>query len=154
MPVTNDWTRISFFFQGILFIYYQVIEWVDLFPWNDIRRGNGQESLDLIVALVLGIFIMATWRRLRWVMTVGIGLYGLWVWLQIDSWWVPYLRGASPAWKRTYDRFFSETINFLPSDGIHLSPDACHMLLQVLILGSFITISLAVFQLFFKSNRE
>jgi hypothetical protein len=30
--------------------YLQLVEWVDLLPWNDIRRGNGQESLDLVLA--------------------------------------------------------------------------------------------------------
>ena len=148
----DDWTRASLLIQGTLFAYYQIIEWVNLFPWNDIRRGNGQATLDLIVAAVLGIFIVAAWRRLRWVMAVGVGLYGLWAWLQIDSWWVPYFRGASPAWKRTYDRFFGETIKFLPSDSIHLPPDACHILLQVLILAALITSVLAVFQLFSAAN--
>lgn len=149
----NDWTRTSLFIQGTLFAYYQIIEWVNLFPWNDIRRGNGQASLDLIVAGVLGILIMSTWRRLRWVMAVGVGLYGLWAWLQIDSWWVPYFRGASPSWKRTHDRFFGETIKFLPSDGVHLPPDACHVMLQVLILAALITSALAVFQLFSTPRR-
>ena len=150
----NDWTHRSLFIQGTLFAYYQIIEWVNLFPWNDIRRGNGQATLDLIVAAVLGIFIVATWRRLRWVMAVGVGLYGLWAWLQIDSWWVPYLRAASPAWKRTYDRFFGETIKCLPSDGIHLPPDACHVMLQLLILAALSTSVLAVFQLFSRSSKD
>jgi len=57
----DDWTRASLLIQGTLFAYYQIIEWVNLFPWNDIRRGNGQATLDLIVAAVLGIFIVATW---------------------------------------------------------------------------------------------
>ena len=150
----DDWTRASLLIQGTLFAYYQIIEWVNLFPWNDIRRGNGQATLDLIVAAVLGGFIVATWRRLRWVMAVGVGLYGLWAWLQIDSWWVPYFRGASPAWKRTYDRFFGETIKCLPSDGIHLPPDACHVMLQVLILAALSTSVLAVFQLFSRSSKD
>jgi hypothetical protein len=149
----NDWTRVSLVIQGALFAYYQVIEWVNLFPWNDIRRGNGQASLDLIVAAVLGILILATWRRLRWVMAVSVGLYGLWAWLQIDSWWLPYFRGASPAWKRTYERFFGETIRFLPSDGIHLAPDACHITLQVLIVAGFATTAIAVLQLYLRPNR-
>ncbi len=47
--MVNRSTRMTLFSQGILFLYYQVIEWVNLFPWNDIRRGNGQASLDLIM---------------------------------------------------------------------------------------------------------
>ncbi len=92
----NDWVRLSLLSQGLLFVYYQVIEWVNLFPWNDIRHGNGQSSLDLMVAAILAALLLASWRRYRWVMAIGVGLFGLWTWLQIDSWWVPYFRGASP----------------------------------------------------------
>lgn len=119
------------FFQAALFVYYQLIEWVHLFPWNNVRRGNGQEKLDLYVAVILSVLMLATWRRMRWAMTAGVALFGLCTWLQIRSWWLPYFRGASPEWKRTYGRLFDETIKFLPSDGVHLPPDACHVVLQL-----------------------
>jgi hypothetical protein len=151
--MSRDWTHASLVLQGALFGYYQIIEWVNLFPWNDIRRGNGQASLDLIVAAVLSILILVTWFRLRWLMVVAVGLYGLWAWLQIDSWWLPYFQGASPAWKRTYERFFAETIRFLPSDGMHLAPDACHITLQALIVAAFLATSVAALQLFLRPIR-
>ena len=87
-------------------------------------------------------------------MTLGVGLYALWAWLEIDSWWAPYFHGASVEWKRTYDRFFGETVKFLPSDGVHLPPDACHVLLQVLILAALTTSALALFQLFSRASRR
>jgi len=150
--MVNDSIRISLFSHGILFVYYQVIEWVNLFPWNDISGGNGQASLDLIVAALLAVLILATWRRFRWVMVIGVGLYALWTWLQIDSWWMPYFRGASPNWENIYARFFGETIKWLPSDSSHLSPDASHIVLQMLILAALVSTALSVFQLFSKSR--
>jgi hypothetical protein len=87
-----DWTRISLVAQAVLFVYYQAIEWVNLFAWNDIRRGNGQASVDLIFAAIMGALILVTWRRLRWLIVTAIALYGLWLWLQVDSWWLPYFR--------------------------------------------------------------
>lgn len=142
----TDWRRRSLIIQGALLAYYQAIEWVNVFPWNDIRQGNGQASLDLMVGVVVGMAMLATWRGIRWAMAAGTGLYGLRAWLQFDSWWMPYFRGASPAWKRTYGRFFGETIKFLPWYGLHLAPDACHMVLQALILAAVVGGVLAVLQ--------
>lgn len=144
--MNHNWTRISLVTQLVLFAYYQLIEWVSLFPWNDIRRGNGQATIDLIVTAIMGTLILVTWLRLRGLMLVAVGLYGFWLWLQVDSWWLPYFRGASPAWKRTYERFFAETIRFLPSDGVHLAPDACHITLQMLILAALGTTAAALVQ--------
>jgi len=138
------WPRWSLLSQGILFAYYQLIEWVDLFPWNDIRRGNGQATLDLVVAGIMLVLILVTIRRVWWAMGIASALYGLWLYLQIQSWWLPYLQGASPGWKRVYGRFFGETVKFLPTVGDHLAPDACHIVLQLLIVSALVTTGLAV----------
>lgn len=139
-----NWLRWSLLSQGILFGYYQLIEWVDLFPWNDIRRGNGQATLDLVVAGIMLGLILVTIRRVWWAMGIAAALYGLWLYLQIQSWWLPYLQGASPGWKRVYGRFFGETVKFLPTVGDHLAPDACHIVLQLLIVSALVTTGLAV----------
>ncbi len=30
--------------------YLEAMEWISLYPWNNIRGGNGQETLDYIIA--------------------------------------------------------------------------------------------------------
>ena len=117
-----QWTRLSLFSQIALLAYLQVIEWVNLFPRNDIRRGNGQAGLDIAIGIVMIAAILATIYRLRIVMAIATTLYAIWLWLQIDGWWISYIRGASPAWKRTYARFFSQTVQVLPLDADHLPP--------------------------------
>lgn len=77
-------------------------------------------------------------------MGIAAALYGLWLYLQIQSWWLPYLQGASPGWKRVYGRFFGETVKFLPTVGDHLAPDACHIVLQLIIFSALVTTGLAV----------
>lgn len=131
--------KLSLISQIALLIYLQVIEWVNLFPWNDIRRGNGQAGLDIAIGAVMIGAIIATLCRLRVVMTIAAALYSVWLWLQIDTWWVGYFAGASPTWKRTYARFFSQTVQILPRDADHLPPDACHLVLQVLIVVALAT---------------
>jgi hypothetical protein len=143
----TNWYRWALISQIALFAYYQVIEWVSLFPWNDIRGGNGQETLDLVVAGVMVGLIAVTAFRLRWATALAALLYGYWLWLQIDSWWVPYVRGASPQWRRVYQANFGATIKFLPSANEHLAPDACHVVLQILISCALATTLLAAFRL-------
>jgi hypothetical protein len=143
MPVPMRWMRWSLFSQISLLAYLELIECVNLFPWNDVRRGNGQGSVDIAIGAVMIGAIVATIRRWRIAMAIATVLYAIWLWLQIDTWWIGYIRGASPAWKRTYARFFSETVQVLPRGGDHLPPDACHLVLQLLILAALATTALA-----------
>ena len=114
--------------------YLQLVEWVDLFPWNDVRRGNGQETLDLILAAATLVLAATLWVSRRWAPLLAVGGLAAWAWLQAVTWWFPYFEGASPGWRRTWDRWFSETIHILPRDADHLPPDANHLLLQALIV--------------------
>jgi len=61
--------------------------------------------------------------------------YGGWTFLQIKTWWIGYLFGASDNWKAVYERTFSHTTKLLPSAGIHLAPDGLHLVLQLLLLA-------------------
>jgi hypothetical protein len=119
---------------AVLGVYLQVVEWVDLFPWNDVRTGSGQEMLDLLLALLSVMLVGWMWTSRRWAQLVATLALAVWAALQVTTWWSPYLWGASPGWKRTWERWFSETVQVLPNDGVHLPPDANHLVLQLLIL--------------------
>lgn len=129
----------------MLLTYYQLIEWVDLFPWNNIRSGNGQENLDFIVGGVLVLFIASAAFRLWRMMFLGGLVYAIWLGLEIDTWWVAYLKGASPSWKQVYQRNFADTVNFLPIRSNHLPPDAAHILMQLFIVIALVTTIAAAF---------
>lgn len=131
--------RLSFICQIILLIYFQAVEWINLFPWNEVRNGNGQAGLDITIGVIMAGAILATFYRIRLAMSVAAALCAVWLWLQIDTWWLGYLRGASPAWQRTYSHFFSQTVQVLPRVDSHLPPDACHLVLQILVLMALAT---------------
>jgi hypothetical protein len=38
--------------QVLLAVYLQVVEWIPLGRWNNFANGNGQESMDIILALL------------------------------------------------------------------------------------------------------
>jgi len=116
--------------------YLQFIEWVPVFPWNDLAQGNGQEALDgILVVVQLGIAAGFAYRR-RWAMALGLALYAGWLGLQVDSWWRPYLFGGrtvGPGW------YFARTYKFLPAIDDRPTPDAAHVVLQVSLVLVIIT---------------
>jgi hypothetical protein len=114
--------------------YLQLVEWVDLYPWNNVRHGNHQEMLDLAIGaatLALAALMWIGWRPAAWLSAAGLGV---WAWLQLTTWWIPYFAGASPGWARTYARVFAETTAWLPRSEGHLPPDANHLVLHLLIV--------------------
>lgn len=148
------WIYTSLVFQIILTVYLQAVEWIDLFPWNDLSRGNGQEGLDIFLA-VLGLVVIAgTARRVKWIMVMASAFYGVWLALQIQTWWVPYFTGASESWMKVYEVWFTKTYKFLPSIGANPIPDANHTVLTVLILGALISTMVALFRTFPPGSKR
>jgi hypothetical protein len=123
--------------------YLQLVEWVDLFPWNDLSKGNGQEKLD--IAILAAQVLIATWfvRQRLSLMMAGWMAYAVWLYLQIDSWWRPYLSGnrvVGPNW------YFAKTYKFLPQIDARPTPDADHIVLQLLLVVVLITGGVAIWR--------
>lgn len=151
----REWWRISLLAQVVLAVYFQLIVWLPLGKWNFqpgfepllVQAWNGtlafaDVGFALCFALPLLLFIPAYRRRLVWPAAVALAGYGVWLVLQIRTWWVAYLFGASDDWVRTYDRVFSQSTKVLPSFGRHLPPDGVHFLLQIFILVAVISLSM------------
>ena len=51
--------------QVSVLVYLELTEWIDLFPWNDIRQGNGQAGLDVVLGVLIVLAIVATRRQSR-----------------------------------------------------------------------------------------
>lgn len=120
--------------QGALAIYLQLIEWVPMPPWNDLSRGNGQESLDIILGVLMLALIAGTLARFRW--ALGVAVLGLVAWfaLQVQTWWIPYFTGGTPQWQRVYAKWFANNVRILPDWSDHPVPDAAHTLLHIFIV--------------------
>jgi hypothetical protein len=131
---------------SILGIYLQVMEWINLFPWNNIRNGNGQETLDLILAFVtiLLLFLLKYTKKIGLIITSIILI--AWLWLQISTWWIPYINGASNHWKKTYSIWFKPTIQLFSRTENNLPPDANHFVLQLLIIIALFSSLFVVFR--------
>jgi hypothetical protein len=130
--------------QVVLAVYLQVVEWIPLGRWNNVANGNGQGSSDIILAVLQAIILVFYWKRWRWPMLAGLGLYGLWLYLEISSWWVPYFRGASPQFMRFYEHWFGNTYKFLPTIDGHPVPDAEHTVILALLVTVLTTSIIAI----------
>jgi|GEM_PF-2756901 len=58
----RDSTRFAVASQLTAAAYLQAVEWIDLFPWNDLSKGNMQERLD-VVLLLSQLFIALAYAR-------------------------------------------------------------------------------------------
>ena len=119
-------------------IYLEAMEWIDFYPWNNIRAGNGQATLDVVIAGVLSILIAWLWWGGRIPALLSAGLIGLWGYFQIVTWWIPYIEGASSGWKKVYAKWFAGSTQILPASPDHLPPDANHFVLQLFVLLAFL----------------
>jgi hypothetical protein len=147
-----NWLRIAAFTQFLLTAYWALIMCVPLGAWN--RQPGHQAILEslwkgeldsgsmifMLAFAVPGLLFLFGWRKkIRLLMWFALIFDGVWFGLQIWSWWVPYIFGASAQWQHTYERVFSHTLNFLPSFGNHLAPDAMHTFLQLFLLLGIVT---------------
>lgn len=141
MPTTSP--RVAVACQLLTAGYLQLVEWVSLYPWNDLSKGNMQEKMDFAI---LGVqLLIAFWfiRRNLWLMGLGWAAYAAWLLLQIESWWRPYLLGGrtvGPNW------YFAHTYKFLPAIENRPTPDANHVVLQLLLVIVLVTGTFAIWK--------
>ena len=141
--------RFALGWQIALAVYMQLITWLPLGRWNyqpccptgleQWRRGTltGSEALtSLAFLLPAAIFWLGARRQWRWVMFLALVPLGIWLALQLWTWWPPYIVGASERWAQVYARAFAQSTPLLPRWGNHLPPDASHFVLQVLLVGA------------------
>lgn len=144
--------RTALAWQIALAAYMQLVSWAPLGRWNhqpccppgleQLRRG----TLTLADALSTALFLLPAivfWvgarRRSRPAMWCAVIATGVWLFLQLWTWWPPYVFGASDQWSQVYARAFAQSTAVLPRWGNHLPPDALHLMLQVLLAGSVVT---------------
>lgn len=139
-----SWVTLSVVLQAALLIYFQFHEWVHLPSWNANSPGNPQGRLDIVLGVAQAGIIAGVAREWNPAMAVGVAMYSGWLALQAAGWWIPYLRGASEGHMRFYEKHWARTWRFLPAIGDHPIPNAAHVVLQLLILGSLASTAAAL----------
>ncbi len=130
------WVGCAIWAQAVLLVYLEAIEWVDMFPWNDVRSGNGQEGFDIALGILIALAIVTTARRSRRAIWLWSAVYAVWLGLQVQTFGWSYVFGASEEWKRVWARWFGQTRQLFPVVGDHLPPDACHFVIHLVLLAA------------------
>jgi len=134
--------------QVLLFIYFEITSLVPLFPWNDLSKYSTKEKVveatsnGIIILLGIGLFI----TQVKALMILSAILWGLFLTMQLLTWWLPYLTGKhlKQFSRELYDTHFQQTVKLLPRIKDHIIPDAQHLVLQVLTLSTLLTTTIAV----------
>jgi hypothetical protein len=122
--------------QIILVLYHQVTTRCDFFPFNGARFYSRRErQLEAGFNLVLMSFPPIGFVfRIPFLMGAGVGYYFILLAIEIATWWIPYLFGASPKWREMHARMHSQTVMVLPRRGDNPRPNLEHLILMVLTL--------------------
>jgi hypothetical protein len=150
--------RWSAWLHVLLTAYLWLVASVPLGNWNRQRdlqllpallSGQGIEVGDLFlltfVTLPAVFFWLAYKRRLFWPGVAALVADAVWLWMQFQSWWKPYLFGTNIAWQLNYAK--GPTTKVLPSFGNHVAPDGMHLAISVFLVAGLATGVIALRQL-------
>jgi hypothetical protein len=124
-----------------LAVYLFTIDWIDLFPGNNVRTVPVRQKL------LLGLIHYPLLFFIAWAFLIGIHVlmvsafviiivfYGM---LYIVSWWVPSFFGLSGKLQREYEQKFVGTIT-IPLIGKRLLPEVERMIAGALIVLMFVS---------------
>jgi hypothetical protein len=129
------WHRLATLLQVVLLAYWVATEVVDLYPLNDLASRPADYDLQASIAVnvlqqlaYMALFAVGLW----WTAAAATVGYGVYLGLQLWTWWVPYLTGvAADGADRKLDQF-SDTVSVLPVIDGRIGPDLQHLVLQTL----------------------
>jgi hypothetical protein len=157
--------RRSAWLHWLLTAYLWLIAWIPLGNWNRQRGGTlltallggrGIEAGDLgflmFVSLPALLFWVAYKRNSFWLAIVALTLDVVWLGMQIQSWWLPYILGTDRTWQLEYAK--GPTTKVLPSFGHHVAPDGLHFVIHVLLVAALMTGVAALRQIKLAQRRS
>ena len=135
------WFKAALVLQVLLVGYWLTTEVIDLFPWNDLASRPAGYDLPWEIALnalqlLAYMLLFALGVRFLAVLSV-LGYAGYLIW-QLWVWWQPFAMGADTERQALYATTYARTLKVIPSFGLHLPPDAQHIVLHVLALLTLI----------------
>jgi hypothetical protein len=134
--------KLSAWLHWLLAIYLWLITWVPLGNWNrqheltlfETLAGGGKLDVGDVIFLALVVlpailFWIGYRKRNLWFALVALVLDAVWLVLQIQSWWIPYIFGTDVKWQLAYAK--GPTTKVLPSLGNHAASDGMHFVISV-----------------------
>jgi hypothetical protein len=105
--------------------------------WAAEECRAGDLGMLMFVTLPAVLFWVAYKRNSFWFALPALTLDVVWLVMQTQSWWVPYIFGTGRSWQLAHAK--GPTTKVLPSFGHHVAPDGMHFMIHVLLVGTLIT---------------
>lgn len=134
-------------FPLLLLLYQVIIDFVDLFPFNDIKAKDKRLRKLEVLGNYPPLIIIALCFNFNtsWSVWVGFVLTSIILMMHFFAWWMPYLTGYPNGVQGDYEKYFSRTYKFLPKIKDHIVPDAEHIGIGVLLVATFVVQALYLF---------
>ncbi len=131
----SRWRVAAIVAPAVLLGYELVLDFVDLFPWNDLSAFTPEEQLlGMMVNHLPLLLIAAAFVQSRPVFQlVAVATSWLYFLGHIAAWWFPYFVGASAETMQESARLYRRTVTFLPAILDHPIPNAAHVVLGLLV---------------------
>ncbi len=131
-----DWTATATIAPLTLVFYFFIVDWINLFPWNNVSAMPLQDKLlnSLANDMPLLFVSVAFLKHNHGLMLGALVIVLLYVVLHIISRWVPYFFGASEAQCQEHQRMFGKTITILPPIRNNPVPNVGHMIAGIYML--------------------
>jgi hypothetical protein len=141
-----DWTVTATIAPLTLLFYLFIVDWINLFPWNNVSALSLQEKLlnSLANYMPLIFVSVAFLKHDRGLMLGALIIVLLYVILHIISRWIPYFFGASEEQCKEYQRIFGKTITILPPIKNNPIPNVGHMIAGIYLVVLLISTGNAI----------
>ena len=122
--------------QILLFAYFVLISYVNLYPFNNIAHTYSDvHYTDRTLGMIfIGLAPFGFLFSIPLLMLFGTVLMTLFLVNGIVTWWVPYFGKPTVAWAQTYQQIHKPTLVFLPGKEAKPAPNAEHVILYGLAL--------------------
>jgi hypothetical protein len=123
----------------LVFLAYQIlIDFVDLFPFNDIASRDKRLRKYEVLGNYPPLLIISFCFYYDSTVSVWIGfiLTCIIFVMHLFAWWIPYFFGVPQSAKKDYDRYFTRTLKCLPMIKDHVVPDIQHCGVGMLLVTS------------------
>lgn len=152
------WTRRGMGLHWLLTGYLWLIAWLPLGNWNrqndenllpQLLEGKGLHMDDVFALAFVTAPALLFWLGYRyrafWFALAALAVDAFWAFMQIQSWWIPYVFGTHEPWQLKYAQ--GPTTKVLPSFGNHVAPDGMHLMIHVLLAAAMTAGCLALGEL-------
>lgn len=155
MQDARKWLIVGFVLHILIMVYFEVTEYVDLAPLNDVATTENSFAASLANDVPKLCILLILWIGMRWMTSPtylflyfsSIVYYIVYLGLQINEWWPRYIFGASPAEMEDYNEKFSKTIKILPSWDNHPAVDLQHNILQTITITIIVVMIITLVKL-------